>query len=621
MQARAHENLRGFAPLVDGVAIWVGMELLTEHNGQAYWSKYDGRTTGGEYRIVYSGTTRRHGRPRKEVAVMSTPREVSERCSLGPKLRWRLQRAVRDHHRVGLLAAAASADRSRDAAVREAAVAAAADPPPPLLQQRTATIMPTGIADLVLWELYSGPWRSMARAATDWSSVYSMTIDWEPAFRADKTADLARWSPWAFVLREYSFHGGALCRVPHHVHLSFDCRTLGLAQAGVHRSRVDAFGQGAHTVHAVFSDVQLRVWSTFILQCSQEGLPTTFSIEQPRGSHAYRHPDLAALIDSGLLVVVNVDYCRYGAVAQKPSAFAVSSVLAKWSSGEGAKAAAGATRTPIWARRCRGSHGCRAVNLSVRRTGDTVSVPLALHGGPAVLRLLDSRIPPALCHEVTRMWTGYHAAQRQQATKEQGTVAGLGRGCYGVITADTARQLLFFWCTAPRFPRGRPILQCAALRAASLQGSRLPPLEGDSGTRAMAWHAAQIAQAAAKAARRSATPPAGSRARHRTSLAVAAAPRGSGSGHGGSPASPAPRRRPRKSARPKRRRLEPPPAASAGDAEHPIVIDDGAAPCRDAPSTTLGCCDVDGCSRRATSVIQATPLCGQCGGLATGWAV
>ena len=46
------------------------------------------------------------------------------------------------------------------------------------------------------------------------------------------------------------------------------------------------------------------MWSTFIRQCSQEGLPTTFSIEQPRGSHAFRHPDLAALIDSGLLVVV-----------------------------------------------------------------------------------------------------------------------------------------------------------------------------------------------------------------------------------------------------------------------------------------------------------------------------
>ena len=75
---------------------------------------------------------------------MDSSREVSERCRLTAGLRWCLQLATYDHLRVGLLAAAVSADRSRDAVVQAAAAAAAAGPLSPLLAQRTAFIMPTG---------------------------------------------------------------------------------------------------------------------------------------------------------------------------------------------------------------------------------------------------------------------------------------------------------------------------------------------------------------------------------------------------------------------------------------------------------------------------------------------
>ena len=69
-----------------------------------------------------------------------------------------------------------------------------------------------------MWDICSGPNKSMALAAEDsFEGMQSFTLDSNPVFCADVTAQFEEWSPFGFMLAHYVV--GTEVMLPYHFHL------------------------------------------------------------------------------------------------------------------------------------------------------------------------------------------------------------------------------------------------------------------------------------------------------------------------------------------------------------------------------------------------------------------
>ena len=69
----------------------------------------------------------------------------------------------------------------------------------------------------IVWDLCSGPFKSMAMVATnDFHELHAFTLDVSAAFSPDVVADFASWNPFEFILAHYVVGDFAL--LPLHIH-------------------------------------------------------------------------------------------------------------------------------------------------------------------------------------------------------------------------------------------------------------------------------------------------------------------------------------------------------------------------------------------------------------------
>ena len=436
-------------PLLSGVPCFVGMRLETRDRAAGRWkpSVFLGAAPSGWCRVKYEEE--------------SAPADDGFRAGADLRCHNRLPAAT--------LRAIATAARERRAIAELSALCAAcsaresmavkalsrAPPPLPPTQRRSARELSPDTQTLLLWELFSGPYRSMTRAAGCFPDIASFAVDWEARFTADLHADLSRWSPWQYMQEHYSFLQGTHARLPHHVHLSPPCFAFGLAAAGAHGRGVGLTIAGSHSsIHALLADALLATWCMFIEQCWDARLPTTFCVENPVGSYLWKHPAMARLLQRNILVSIHVCYCRYGGSGKKPTVLAVSPPLASAGGPEATTADGqppGSTpASPLWALRCHGNGDCAAVSASATEKGAQEPTVTTTHRGPAVYRLEECAIPPALCVLLHLSWRSHHGRLRLAWEKSHPGANVLSAASYAVIDSDSIRRLSFEWGMAKR---------------------------------------------------------------------------------------------------------------------------------------------------------------------------
>ena len=92
--------------------------------------------------------------------------------------------------------------------------------------------------DLLCWDLFSGPWKSVSLSVNrGLARGVCLSLDSNPNCSADITSRLEDWNPWDFVLRHYSIGHPRRCLLPFHVHASPPCTTYGFSHPFHGRSR------------------------------------------------------------------------------------------------------------------------------------------------------------------------------------------------------------------------------------------------------------------------------------------------------------------------------------------------------------------------------------------------
>ena len=223
--------------------------------------------------------------------------------------------------------------------------------------------------------------------------------------------------------------------LPVHVHGSPQCQTyVNVSNKANTRSAAAPAAGGSARRIAHVADACVQSLCFLISQFVAHGLPATFSVENPRASLLWQLPWVSALVGGGRrpLCGVDVDYCCYVNVGQKPTRFAVSPCL-----GTG------------WAKRCDGSGGCGSMTV-VSRTSD--GTPTLRHLGPTSHGPATAAIPDDLCACLMAAVSAYHAPRRLVDPR------------YGLVTIAFARAREAEWrqwvgasAGAPHHPRMAPL--------------------------------------------------------------------------------------------------------------------------------------------------------------------
>ena len=280
---------------------------------------------------------------------------------------------------------------------------------------RSSTPRLTGV-DLLVLDLFSGV-KSVARSANARHGALAATVDVEHRLCPDSSVDFRVFNLWGFLRGNCKSRDGRLVWLPVHMHGSPQCQTFVNVSNEVNtRSAAEPEAGPTARPAAHVADACVRGLLFFISQFELHGLPTTFSVENPRASLLWRLAGVAAVAGRGgelPLRTVDVDYCCYGNCGQKPSRFAVSCCL----------------RTD-WARRCDGSGACGSMVVTSRTPGHA---PTLEHLGPASHGPATAAIPDALCAGLVAAVVAHHAPRR------------LGDPHYAAVSVDFARAREAEW--------------------------------------------------------------------------------------------------------------------------------------------------------------------------------
>ena len=249
---------------------------------------------------------------------------------------------------------------------------------------------------LLILDLFSGPFKSIARAANDrHNNVLAATLDIEHSFDPDFVADFRYADIWGLLLRWCVARDGSTVFLPVHIHSSPACQTyVNVSNACNPRSAARPAAAptdpprhraaDACTQSLVFLILQLRIW----------GLPTTFDVENPQASLLWRYPavrELSTAYAPPIARIVSADYCCYGHRGRKPTRFAVSPEL-----------------DTAWARTCDGTGSCGSMSAA---PGAGAAAALR-HLGPTSHGIKDAAIPSPLCDDIVRAAVRLHAPRR-----------------------------------------------------------------------------------------------------------------------------------------------------------------------------------------------------------------
>ena len=249
----------------------------------------------------------------------------------------------------------------------------------------------------LLWDVCSGPHKSMALAAEDAvEGMQALTLDCNPLFCADVTMRFEDWDPFGFMLAHYTV--GDQVMMPYHIHFSPPCATFCVQTQGLHGRQADQPGGHAQSAPVVFAANQLVLSFVQFMQAMAEipGAATTYSIENPAGK-LWEY--LAAVGATGLIKHV-VNYCRYGRKHKKTSHIMLSSGLKHFRG-----------KTCITARQDPQCGICGAVRYD--ESGDLVHP-----GSDGGATIEDARMPVLLCGDIISAFMEYHHLARLSAPRQ-----------------------------------------------------------------------------------------------------------------------------------------------------------------------------------------------------------
>ena len=137
----------------------------------------------------------------------------------------------------------------------------------------------------ILWDICSGPHKSMALAAEDAvEGMQAFTLDCDPVCCPDVTARFEDWDPFGFMLAYYT--SGEDVVVPYHFHFSPPCSTFCVQTQGLHgRSRLQPGGDPLQLPGAAAANRLVAAIAEFArLVAELPGSTPTFSVGNPAGT-------------------------------------------------------------------------------------------------------------------------------------------------------------------------------------------------------------------------------------------------------------------------------------------------------------------------------------------------
>ena len=243
----------------------------------------------------------------------------------------------------------------------------------------------------VVWDVCSGPNKSMALAAEDsFEGVRAFTIDSNPMFSADITARFEEWNPFGFMLAHYAV--GDEVMLPYHYHFSPPCATFCVQTQGLHcRSAAQPAGSPDALPSTVAANTLVCAIVEFIrLAQLIPGASPTVSIENPAG----KLWEYLLSLGATWLVKHVVSYFRYGRKQRKTTHFMLSRCMSSFHG-----------KVCITAS---GSH-FRGICGAVRPDSSGRLTHPGADGGASIK---DALIPPLLCGDVLSSAMEFHHLAR-----------------------------------------------------------------------------------------------------------------------------------------------------------------------------------------------------------------
>ena len=236
-------------------------------------------------------------------------------------------------------------------------------------------------SERLTWDWYSGPYKSYTRAAsTHFDDIVCCAFDYNPEYGPDVRCNLQAFNPWRHLIEVYGNRGNTI-RIPAHVHMGPPCTTY------CHRNLDRCRRAWDHPVtkagpdgEAAAADRGAQALAYYIRQSADEGLHTTFSIENPDNCF-WNLPCVRGMFEGDCppLMRQELSYCHYGFAARKDTVIASSPGLG------------------YRARRCDNSGACGGVHSDGTH-----------HGKDSGVSAQDAAVPLLLCASIIQAWREHH---------------------------------------------------------------------------------------------------------------------------------------------------------------------------------------------------------------------